>query len=311
MISVTDLTVEHAVDPVGVPASPRFGWTLRSDIDGVRQLSYRLSVRTGTETRWRSGPVASDRSVDIAYEGAPLAPLRRHEWTVVVTTTAGDAVATGTFVTAVTDGDWRGATFIGAADDGAAAPLLRTEFEVDATPDEAYLVVGAGGLARVEIDGDAPDDSVLGPGFTDYEVSAQYTVVDVTERMTPGRHAIGVELGRGFYGMRGRNTWNWETAPWHADPSARVLLVLRDGRGERIVASDAAWTTTAGPTRFDDLYAGEDYDARLEQPGWSTAGFDDSAWAAVREVEGPRGVPVPSQVLGTALTSASAAAQTP
>lgn len=295
MIAVADLTVEHAVDPVGAPASPRFGWSLRSDSDGVRQLSYRLSVRAGGRTLWQSGLVASDRSVDVVYDGPPLASLRRYEWSLVVTTTVGDAAATGTFVTAVLDDRWHGASFIGAADDGAASPLLRTEFEVDAAPDEAYLVVGAGGLAHVEIDGAVPDASVLGPGFTDYEVSAQYTVVDVTARMTPGRHAIGVELGRGFFGMRGRNTWNWETAPWHADPSARLLLVLRDARGERVIVSDAAWRTAAGPTRFDDLYAGEDYDARLEQPGWSTAGFDDGAWAAAHEVEGPRGVPIPQR----------------
>jgi len=295
MIAVADLTVEHAVDPVGVPASPRFGWTLRSDVDGVRQLSYRISVRTSSGTVWHSGPVVSERSVDIAYDGPPLSSLRRHEWSVVVTTTAGDAAATGTFVTAILDDDWRGAAFIGGATDGPAAPLLRTEFEVDAAPDEAYLVVAAGGLAHVELDGAAADDSVLGPGFTDYEVSAQYTVIDVTTRMTPGRHALGVELGRGFYGMRGRNTWNWETAPWHADPAARVVLVLRDARGERVVVSDSAWRSIEGPTRFDDLYAGEDYDARLEQPGWSTAGFDDRAWAAAREVEGPRGLPVPQR----------------
>ncbi|WZH37744.1 MAG: family 78 glycoside hydrolase catalytic domain [Microbacterium enclense] len=292
MIAVGDLTVEHALDPVGVSSAPRFGWTLRSDVDGVRQLSFRVSVRDAVGTIWQSGPVESDRSVDVAYDGPPLASLRRYAWSVVVTTTAGDAAATGSFVTGVLDDEWRGAASIGGAEDDAAAPLLRTEFDVDAAPDEAYLVVGAGGLARVELDGTPADDSVLGPGFTDYEVSAQYTVIDVTDRLTPGRHAIGVELGRGFYGMRGRNTWNWETAPWHADPSTRVLLLLRDSRGERVVVSDSAWRSTDGPTRFDDLYAGEDYDARLEQPGWSTAGFDDTGWGVAREVDGPRGLPV-------------------
>ncbi|MDF2992307.1 MAG: hypothetical protein K0S37_2821 [Microbacterium sp.] len=295
MIAVGDLTVEHTVDPVGVPAAPRFGWILRSDVDGVRQLSSRVSVRDAAGTIWKSGPIESDRSVDVAYDGPPLASLRRYGWSVVVTTTAGDAAATGSFVTGVLDDDWRGAAFIGGAGHDAAAPLLRTEFDVDAAPDEAYLVVGAGGLARVELDGTAADDSVLGPGFTDYDVSAQYTVIDVTDRLTPGRHAIGVELGRGFYGMRGRNTWNWETAPWHADPSVRALLVLRDAGGERVVTSSGAWRSAEGPTRFDDLYAGEDYDARLDQPGWSTPGFDDSAWDAAREVEGPRGTAVPQR----------------
>ena len=50
MIAVRDLTVEHTVDPVGVGADPRFGWTLHADTDtdtdtaGVRQTAYRLTV---------------------------------------------------------------------------------------------------------------------------------------------------------------------------------------------------------------------------------------------------------------------------
>lgn len=292
MIAVTDLTVEHAPAPVGVPARPRFGWTLRADADGVRQLAYRLTVRSAQGVVWTSGRVDSDVSVDIAYGGPALAPLRRYVWDVVVATTVGDTVGTGTFVTAVLDDDWRGAAFVAGPSDSVAAPLLRTAFDVQAQPTEAYLVVAAGGLARVELDGRAPDESVLGPGFTDYDVTAQYTVVDVTDRLTPGRHAIGVELGRGFYGMLGRNTWDWQSAPWHDEPCARVLLILRDGRGEHIVASGPHWRTTAGPTLVDDLYAGEDYDARREQPGWSTATFDDEGWMPAREVEGPRGRPV-------------------
>src|SRR5207249_8399996 len=33
--------------------------------------------------------------------------------------------------------------------------------------------------------------------------------------------------------------------------------------------------------RSSDLLMGEDYDARLEIPGWSAAGFDDSKWQPV------------------------------
>jgi alpha-L-rhamnosidase len=39
----------------------------------------------------------------------------------------------------------------------------------------------------------------------------------------------------------------------------------------------------------DGIRNGEEYDARLEQPGWDTAAFDDSAWAATQIGEGPKG----------------------
>ncbi len=38
--------------------------------------------------------------------------------------------------------------------------------------------------------------------------------------------------------------------------------------------------STAGPIRFDDLYNGEEYDARAELPGWDSPGFDDGAWGS-------------------------------
>lgn len=295
MIAVVDLTVEHASDPVGVTGEPRFGWRVRTDIPGVRQLAYRLTVADRDGDMWSTGRVDSDRSVDIAYAGPPLRALRRYRVRVVVTTTAGDAVATGTFVTAMVDDDWHGARFVAGPPDSVAAPLLRATFEVDAPLTEAYLVVAAGGLARAELDGRAVDDNVLSPGFTDYDVTAQYTVVDVTDRLTPGSHALGFELGRGFYGMRGRNTWEWERAPWHAAPCVRVLLLIRDAGGERALVSGPGWRTASGPTLLDDLYAGEDYDARRARPGWSTPAFDDADWMPATPVTGPRGRPVPQR----------------
>lgn len=291
MISLAALTVEHQHDPVGVVVTPRFGWNVLTDVPGATQLSWRLSVVGSQGLVWQTD-AADQRCADIEYAGPPLEPLRRYRWTVEIETTAGPAAAQGTFVTGVLDDEWHGARWIASPDPTPAAPLLRTEFTVDAPVAEAYLVVGAGGYAHAEIDAAPVGPGVLSPGFTDYDVTAQYTVVDVTALLTPGTHALGLELGRGFYGMRGRNTWNWETAPWHADPCARVLLIVRTAEGTRTLTSGPDWRTADGPTTFDDLYAGEDYDARRAKPGWSTPGFDDAAWHPAAVVDGPRGRPI-------------------
>lgn len=288
MISLARLTVEHKADPVGVDVTPRFGWSIESDVAGTRQLSWRLVV-TGPDGVVWDAAAHDERCVDVEYAGRALASLRRYRWTVAVETTAGSATAGGTFVTGVLDDEWRGAAWIGSPAPTPAAPLLRTEFAVEGPVEEAYLVVGAGGYAHTELDGVHVGPGVLAPGFTDYDITAQYTVVDVTRRLTPGAHALGVELGRGFYGMRGRNTWNWETAPWHGDPCARVLLVLHGVDGTSTIVSESGWRAMDGPTTTDDLYAGEDYDARRAVAGWSSPGFDDTSWAPVATVGGPRG----------------------
>jgi len=55
------------------------------------------------------------------------------------------------------------------------------------------------------------------------------------------------------------------------------MVVLDDGRAV-VIGTDGSWRSSTGPVTSADLYEGEHYDARLEQPGWSAPGFDDSAW---------------------------------
>lgn len=171
------------------------------------------------------------------------------------------------------------------------APLLRREFEVGKQVRDATLYLAAGGYANVSLNGRPAGDEVLSPGFTDYDDTVQYTAMDLTKALRPGTNTLGMELGRGFYGMTGGNVWRWESPPWHDDPVVRAVLHIEytDGRTERI-GTDDSWRIHDGPTVFDDLYAGETYDARLVQPGYDTARFDDSGWARASEVPGPRGV---------------------
>ncbi|MGP4114282.1 family 78 glycoside hydrolase catalytic domain [Streptomyces sp. 4N509B] len=299
--TVGGLTVEHTAEPVGVDVVPRFAW-LVTDPEGrpVTPDAYRLLVRDGDTTVWDSGRVDGADTIEVEYAGPPLAPLRRHHWSVRVWAGGREHTAASTFVTGVVDGNWHGARWVAGHDD--AAPLLRQEFELPFDPVEAYLVVAAGGYARVRLDGEPVEPFTLSPGFTDYDVRVQYVVTDVTERLRAtrlraggpraGRHAVGMELGRGFYGMARRTTWDWHTAPWHGTPRARLLLLARDAAGrEHAVVSSGAWRATGGPTRADDLYAGEDFDVRFEQEGFAAAGFaeDGERWRPAREVPGPRG----------------------
>lgn len=171
------------------------------------------------------------------------------------------------------------------------APLLRKDLEVGARLERATLYLAAGGYASVSLNGAPVDDQVLSPGFTDYDDTVQYTAVDLTRRLRRGRNALGIELGRGFYGMTGGNVWRWESPPWHDEPVVRAVLHLEYAGGavERVV-TDATWRIHDGPTVFDDLYGGEAYDARRALPGWDTIGFDDAAWTAASVAPGPLGV---------------------
>jgi alpha-L-rhamnosidase len=290
-IALEHLTVEHAERPVGVDVRPRFGWWVAAGADGAVQRSYRLTVFDGDRVIWTSGDIGSDASVDVGYGGPSLVSLHEYRWSVAVVTSAGVAEAVSAFTTGVLDeADWRSAQWIGYPHPSRAAPLLRTEFAVRHGLRRALLAVAAGGYARVQINGELAGPSLLSPGFTDYDETVQYTVSEVTGLLAPGGAVVAVELGRGFYGMTAANTWNWETAPWHDEPCIRLLLRLDydDGSVEHVV-TDPSWHAVDGPTRFDDLYAGEDFDARLGHAGAARFGFDDRAWAKALPAAGPRG----------------------
>nr|WP_246318655.1 family 78 glycoside hydrolase catalytic domain [Leifsonia psychrotolerans] len=168
---------------------------------------------------------------------------------------------------------------------------MRKEFTVTSPITAAKIYVAAGGYANVSLNGTPINDELLSPGFTDYDDHAQYTVTDLTSQLKQGGNALGIELGRGFYGLTNGNVWNWQKAPWHDEPVAKAVLRIEyaDGTTQDVV-TDGSWTLHDGPTVLDDLYGGETYDASREQPGFDTVGFADSAWDKAVVVAGPKGV---------------------
>jgi alpha-L-rhamnosidase len=171
----------------------------------------------------------------------------------------------------------------------APAALLRKPFKVDRNVTSARLYVAAGGMPRIEINGRTINEAVA-DGFTAYDRRILYRTFDVTDQITRGENAVGVELGRGWYDLAEPNEWYWHAAPWTARTALLLQLELTFADGSRqIVASDDSWRTRPGPTLHDSIYAGELYDARRLPNGWTTADFDDRGWRPASPVPGPSG----------------------
>ncbi|HEX7301864.1 family 78 glycoside hydrolase catalytic domain [Lentzea sp.] len=170
------------------------------------------------------------------------------------------------------------------------APLLRKEFALTKPVRSARLYVSGLAYHETEINGRRVGDRVLDPGFTDYDNTVLYATHDVTGFVRSGRNAIGVTLGRGFYGMKTPNAWRWEAPPWHDEPKLLAQLEIDHPDGTRTtITSDGSWRLTDGPTVSNSLYAGETYDARRAPRDWTKPGFDDSKWQPAPARPGPRG----------------------
>ncbi|MVA77669.1 Bacterial alpha-L-rhamnosidase [Auraticoccus sp. F435] len=187
-------------------------------------------------------------------------------------------------------GDW-----ISDGTDDPAAPLLRCELTCDERVRSARLHVAGLGLHRTSLDGRPVTDARLESGLTAYDRRVLYSTYQL--ELTAGRHALGVELGRGFYAMTTPNVWRWEQAPWRGPRKLLLQLELLDSAGELVdvVSSGPQWRWRAGPTLFDSYYEGETFDARAVPAGWDEPGFDDADWAAVQLVAPPAGRLVPQR----------------
>ncbi len=303
-LQVSQLHCEYLENPIGIDMNhPRFSWVITSNQRGITQSAYRIlvsdspdSLNAGVGNIWDTGKVASSRTTNINYQGKSLRSFTTYYWKVQIWNqddeasrwSGGARFTTG----AMQEYDWV-AGWIDAGDSTISAPLFRREFSLSNPVKSAYAFVSGVGYYELYINGKKVGDHELDPGMTDYRKRVLYAGYDVTDQVQSGTNVVGMMLGNGAWRMR-QVEGRWA---WHSDdhsfgtPRAFLQLVLTmdDGSRQRIV-TDQTWRTAAGPITFNHFFGGESYDARLEQPGWSAPGFDDSEWAQARSAEPPAGV---------------------
>jgi alpha-L-rhamnosidase len=156
------------------------------------------------------------------------------------------------------------------------AAYLRRTLAISKTVLSARLYVTALGSYRVFLNGNRVGADVLTPDFTDYGKRVLYQTYDVTTLLTNGKNVLSALLGDGWYG----SPLTWSGMHFFTAPTrfrAQLQLDYSDGSRETVV-TDGSWKAAASPIIRSEIYAGEAYDARLEQAGWETPGFDDSRW---------------------------------
>lgn len=298
--SLSNLAVDYLANNIAVDdPSATFAFALLDDSRGVFQTSYDITVvdaATG-QVLWTSGAVASNRNSGIPI-GAKLLDDTDYTWSVAVTSSSGcDATASSSFSTALltSSGAWDelGAAWVG-GNPPDEANLLRAELSLPFTPVRARLYVSGLGAHKAYLNGALADGHQLGP-FTQYQRRTPYIVANVTAMLAQGCNTLGLTLGGGRY-LHGPGLGVHRTA--------RVVLSITGPSGESLVFVSSSSTTTpstggdaaalpysaplggrtvsvtalsvlasSGPITSDDVFDGERYDARLEQPGWAQCGF--------------------------------------
>ena len=312
-VEVLNLRVENLASPLGIDtSSPRFSWQLVSAEHDVVQEAYHILVASsesllaqGQGDLWDSGNVESCRQLWIDYGGQPLKSGRRAWWKVQVKTNKGrsswsqpQAFSIGLLSESDWQGRWIGLEGLQEGEHAGtysrlAARYLRKEFclkeGVAVTSATAY--VAGLGLYDFFVNGErvSQDEAFMMPVPSDYRKSIYYNTFDVTSRLQP-QNALGIVLGNGYY-FALRQDKPYKNTQF-GFPKCRVNVVVEYADGTREVwKTDETWRVTAsGPIRANNIYDGEEYDARLEMPGWNKVSFDDSAWLQAERTAIPTGV---------------------
>ncbi|HEX3356209.1 MAG TPA: glycoside hydrolase family 78 protein, partial [Tepidisphaeraceae bacterium] len=272
----------------------RLSWRITDDRRGAMQSAYQIVVHAGQTPLWDSGKVDSSQSVHVEYNGLPLKSRMRCTWKVQTWNEAGEASPwsepaiweMGFLERSDWKAKWIGSPIVGGPYSIPPAPYLRKEFSLAKSIESARLYVTALGLYEFEINGQRVGENVLMPGRTEYRKRVPYHVYDVASHLHAGENACGAILGDGWY-----------CGHLHSDPRqtygdrpqllAQLEITFADGSSQ-IIVSDNTWKSGEGPIRSSDMLMGEDYDARMEIPGWSMPSFNNNAWQSALLFDDPK-----------------------
>jgi alpha-L-rhamnosidase len=157
------------------------------------------------------------------------------------------------------------------------AMLLRRRFRTSKPVRQARIYATALGAYDLYVNGSRVGDALLTPESTDFRRRLLYRVYDVTSQIVMGENVVGAVVGDGWYASYVLFVGRY---PWGAAPRQLLaqleLTYIDDSRD--IIGTGTGWQVSRAPIVSSEIYDGEFYDARLEQPDWSVAGFDASRW---------------------------------
>lgn len=320
-LKVSIALCENKINPTGIDwRTLHFGWEMSSSENGKYQTGYQLAISSSFQKSeseifdvYNSGYVKGNQNVQVAYHGGALASSKNYYWKVRVwdnEKNRSEWSKIHQFTTGLlAKEDWCNAKWIAfenypkSANAGTnieipwkksgnrylVSPLFRKEFIVKKELAEALLFVTGLGQYEGTINGKKITNSFLTPGWTDYDKTVLYNTYNVTDYLSNGRNVLGFKLGNGFYNtFRERYSKISGNGFGALKMISRLKLTYQDGNQEDIV-SDDSWKSSCSPITFNNIYGGEDYDARLEQQGWDTNSFNDASWKQALYTDAPIG----------------------
>lgn len=277
---------------------PMLSWKL--SLDSAREAPEAYEVATASSREALLGPDANQsitRMISL-HEGprhrfdAGCLPSRSEVWWRVrpVLKNGGRGAWSGAavFEKGIRDGDWS-AGWIRMPPESrqASAPRFRKFFRLDKPVAKARLYVCGLGWHESWLNGEKLGDEVLQPAQTDYEFRCFYVAHDVTARLRQGENVLGFWVGDGFFNQD--RVWGPNGMSYGQPMVKAQLEITHPDGGVTVIGTDPSWTCAKSPVIRANVYAGEEFDARAEDPAWASPAGGTEGWMAVEQAKAPGG----------------------
>jgi len=291
-IIVKNLKCEYLENPLGIDTkNPRLSWILESEQRGQCQTAYQILVAGSRKLLednhadlWDSGKVESDQTFQIEYSGKELKPRQECFWKVHI----WDKYAKESEFSETSFWEMGLLDSLGYSDPNRPAfsakwigfpeiesPMFRKKFAAKKYIRRARAYICGLGYYELYLNGKKVGDHVLDPAQTDYEQHAFYVVYDILNLLKTGDNVAGIILGNGWFNQN----IVWGSGFSYGNPGVICQLMIDYDNGEtEIIETDGTFKVAKSPVLNNNIYAGEEYDARLEIDGWCDPEFNDSNW---------------------------------
>ena len=301
------LRCEARLDPQGVDvASPRLSWMVQAASPrarGVAQSAFQILVASSPALLnrnrgdlWDSGRVQSNQNLRQPYGGKSLRSAQQVWWKVRLwdeksRRSAWSAPAQWT-MGLLHPADWQAQWISAPTGENQAkytTVLLRRDLDVKPNLKRAVVFVSGLGHYEMTLNGAKVGRDLLAPGWTKYNKTCLYDTHDITLGLKTGANTVGLFLGNGMFNVTGGRYSKFRNSFGPIRAIAQIRIEYGDG-SVQIVGTDEKWQVAPGPITFDDVFGGEDFDARAEPRGWNQPGFRAADWQTARVMDSPGGI---------------------
>ena len=154
------------------------------------------------------------------------------------------------------------------------APYFRKTFVFKKGKTAKIRICGLG-FYELYVNGENVTKGRLAPYISNPDQALYYDDYDITEKLIDGANVLGVWLGNGMQNNEYGDMWEFDKATYRGAPKFALAFYQDE---QILFESDESFLTKDSPITFDDLRAGEHYDARLETPNWNLVDVDERGW---------------------------------